>query len=142
AALVLAEVERPADLGAAQRAPAGDRLGEALLVPALGREYDPDLRRASGTGVERLDRALRPRAQRCRAGKVATGDDTGGGLGGLGHAPTVRPKSATKLAANSHSSVTISSPRSAEGLEHRGRHRRTQQAAQQHLERRVHTGLD
>src|SRR5204862_2427064 len=59
AALVLAEVERPADLGAAERAPAGDRLGEALLVPALGREHDPNLPRASGARCERPDRAPR-----------------------------------------------------------------------------------
>ena len=86
---VAAEVEHAAHLAARDPAPAGDRLGEVVLVPRAREEHEPHLAGAAGVGVERVDRAARIAGEGGGTDEVPVGDDVRGRAGG-GHGPSVR----------------------------------------------------
>ena len=88
-AAVAAEVEHSAHLAACDSAPAGDRLGQVVLVPPSCEEDEPHLAGAAGVRVERVDRPARVAGEGGGTYEVPVGDDVRRGRGG-GHGPSVR----------------------------------------------------
>ena len=105
AVAVGAEIEHPACLRHAQRAPARHGAGERLLVPAGAGEQHPYLRGPAGAGVQRIHRPGRVGADCGRAGQVAVADHARV-RGRTRHRLTVRRMAVTALDAGRHECVT------------------------------------
>ena len=84
-----AEVEHTAHLAARDPAPAGDRLGEVVLVPPCREEHEPHLAGTAGVCVERVDRAARIAGENGGTDEISVGDDVRGGR--CGGRPSVGP---------------------------------------------------